>query len=655
MIETCSPHPLPTPPPERHLRESRLDVLLDAALFPFPALLINRRLSAHKVGYCGVNERRPLEHLPKDKHKDAEPCSEVACNEALHAERHKRVVSNENDHHDSEDESQVRRVGRERGRIREHTDVEFLRNARTVPANVRPQHADIGAHERASRQADEPVEHFDRVVRTDQEGEAGEQRHCNDGVNRYTGLCALEEELGRLAVARETVQRPAGCIQVCVSARPARQQDEEVDEARQALDSQVRDADDPGRSSGAGLAGVNSTQQSVVARRADDADSQHAEDVEPDEAVEDEFCHARDCAPRVLDFSRRQTDHVWAGDGEGRVDRHAPEAAEAARSAVGVIRVNCISACPVTESVAVVLRVAAKHGDKGEQDKTDEEKDLCARHDKLRLAVPLDRNDIEEHAHDHCHGDPDSGIHVRVPVLHDRRDGAVFGAHQHHAREEVRPAHCKAECGIDEARGELEDGAPERQVSAHFCDAQVRGPHKESAPEYVAEHKGEGTGFGERGADAYEETCADGSWGSLVSVIRFGEVDVGGPPMAISWTWRGESPRRVCPYFASSAAVKCELSSTIPFFGSLSYCEVTSAVLEALVVGAISGSTPMLEVVYRRSFRSTGRVGEVDLRLGKIREDPHGLYTIFPASMVAPRLSACCISMAHDVALKCAK
>lgn len=99
--------------------------------------------------------------------------------------------------------------------------------------------------------------------------------------------------------------------------------------------------------------------------------------------------------------------------------------------------------------------------------------------------------------------------------------------------------------------------------------------------------------------------------------------------MAMSWTWRGERPRTVCPYFASSAAVKWALSSTSPCFKSPSYCDDTSAVLDTLVVCAISGSTPILSIFFaaRNHDRMLRMASKVDLRLGKMPQDTHPLYT----------------------------
>ena len=135
-------------------------------------------------------------------------------------------------------------------------------------------------------------------------------------------------------------------------------------------------------------------------------------------------------------------------------------------------------------------------------------------------------------------------------------------------------------------------------------------------------------------------------------MLMFGIVERSdGPPMAISWTWRGERPRCVWPYLASSAAVKCELS-TMPFFRSLSYCEVTSAVLEALVVCTISGSTPMLAIVELFQTSVAGKDGEVDLRLGKIREDLRGLYTWAAVCMVCVGEFRCSILMTCNLSTR---
>lgn len=120
------------------------------------------------------------------------------------------------------------------------------------------------------------------------------------------------------------------------------------------------------------------------------------------------------------------------------------------------------------------------------------------------------------------------------------------------------------------------------------------------------------------------------------------------PPMAISWTWRGERPRFVCPYFASSAAVKCPLFSTSPSFRSPSCWEETSAVLDVLVVGAISGSTPMIAAQRSLMYIAVESVEE-ELRRWRMYVDPLSLYTKPITGKVTVKLrqgqSARCVSM----------
>lgn len=264
---------------------------------------------------------------------------------------------------------------------------------------------------------------------------------------------------------------------------------------------------------------------------ADDADGEDADDVEADEAVKDEPGDSRHGAPRVLDLARYEGNHVRPGNGEARIEDHLPEAEEATEVDGGVVRAHGVAASPVAEVVGVAVRVAADHGDKGQQHQADQQQDLERRHDELGLAVPRDGDDVERDAHGHGHDDPDGRVDARGPVLHHRRDAAVVDADEHDAGVEIRPPHGEAERGVDEARRQLKDAAADGQVRVHLGDAQVDGPHVE---------RGRAT--------------AARPWRGRRRCRQRGRCRTE-PPMAMSCTCRGERPHRVCPYERSSCVV----------------------------------------------------------------------------------------------------
>lgn len=65
-----------------------------------------------------------------------------------------------------------------------------------------------------------------------------------------------------------------------------------------------------------------------------------------------------------------------------------PDAQKVASRPSRVVFVHKLPIAPVTESVGIVLRVSAGHGDDCDHDQANEEKYFERRHDEFRLSIP---------------------------------------------------------------------------------------------------------------------------------------------------------------------------------------------------------------------------------------------------------------------------
>jgi hypothetical protein len=86
--------------------------------------------------------------------------------------------------------------------------------------------------------------------------------------------------------------------------------------------------------------------------------------------------------------------HIWSSAGETGVDENAPETEEATQAASFKIFLH--RRLPVTESVSIMIRIAAQHGDECRQDEREHKDNLEACRDELDLTVPAHSNNIED-------------------------------------------------------------------------------------------------------------------------------------------------------------------------------------------------------------------------------------------------------------------
>lgn len=194
------PDSLPAPPPEGHGSQLPLPVLLDAALFPMPALVIGLGLSTDQVRLGGFHQLRLLDDLPAKVQDDRVGQAEVAGDEALDTEGSERIEPDESQGQASHEKPKVGSIGVQRRNVVHELVGEPLSPASVPPADEGEDHHGVGGDETGGGEVDEPVEDFDGVVGRGEEGDAADQGDGGDAVDRDTGASTLEEELGRLAI-----------------------------------------------------------------------------------------------------------------------------------------------------------------------------------------------------------------------------------------------------------------------------------------------------------------------------------------------------------------------------------------------------------------------------------------------------------------------
>jgi hypothetical protein len=166
------------------------------------------------------------------------------------------------------------------------------------------------------------------------------------------------QNLRRFAFQRQPKERPRSTVDIAVTSRKRRSQDQRVDGIRQDLDPQPVHRDNVRRSRGTGLFVLKSSRELGVVVRHVDADTKTPKDEEPRQTVEDGIEGSRHHDSWVLCFARSHRDVVGAGDRERRQDQTLQESEEAAQIAFIVQRCERAWIFPVTETIAVAEWVA---------------------------------------------------------------------------------------------------------------------------------------------------------------------------------------------------------------------------------------------------------------------------------------------------------
>ena len=491
------------------------------------ALIVNLLLATDKIGCLRVDKLGLLNDLPDDEQHSSISVAEVAGDETLSAPRLELVESDEQEGSDTEEETEVGSPRVERSDVVQGRLVHALSVASAEPSNEDNDHHGVGGDETGGGEVDEPEENGNGGFASDKEGDAADDADGEDTVHWDTSLVTLHEESRGLAIASKTVEGSRGRVEVGVSARETGGKDEEVDQAGETVDAKVLNANDPGRSGSTRGAVLDSTEQTLVIRRADDTNSQYTKDVETNKSVEDEFGDSGNSSSRVGDLTRGQRDHIGTSNGETSVENNLPPATKFTKISLGVVGLHSLAALPVSESVCVALGVAAAHGDESDEEETEEEDNLERSHDEFSLTIVLDSNNVKQNANDHCHRDPGCRIDIRNPILHQCRYSTVFDTNKHKTGVEICPSHSKSKCRVDETGSKLKDGATDREVRAHLSNTQVARPDEEDTPDQVTENDRERTSLGENTTDTNEETGTDGATDSHELNMSRGETSYG--------------------------------------------------------------------------------------------------------------------------------
>lgn len=287
-----------------HFSQLLLPAFRPATFFPDLALFIDLCLPRVQIRLCNVNKGTPMINLPEDKHNNPECETEIRGDKALHTERFEDREAIEYSSQAANNDSKNRTVWLERrSPWNERLAVNSLRFHSAVPGDEDTDHARVGEYEGDGSQINEPEENLDGRGTSHEEGNARQNRYCEDTVDRNTGCSTFQKELRRLAVASEGVECSTGAVKVGITTRPSREQDQEVDQIRQATDTEVLDSDNPGRSSGASGTVSNGGHETWVAGTADDAYSQDSDDIESNNTPERHLRNSGDGYSWVLDFS----------------------------------------------------------------------------------------------------------------------------------------------------------------------------------------------------------------------------------------------------------------------------------------------------------------------------------------------------------------
>lgn len=228
-----------------------------------------------------------------------------------------------------------------------------------------------------------------------QEGQERDQEGSQDSVHWYTVFGALSEELWCLSFQSQTIKATTGAIAVRISSRKRGRQNQSVDDIWQNADSKSDHGCDIWRRSCTGRTILVGGNQVGVIVWNQNTDSQRAKHEEGSETPEHGSEGLWKDDSWVLSLSGGHRDIVGTGDGEGSLDQALQETNESAKIAfVPVESRERTRILPISETESIAEWVAAEHGNKSEEQKSNDENDLAQGHPELSLAVPLDSSEV---------------------------------------------------------------------------------------------------------------------------------------------------------------------------------------------------------------------------------------------------------------------
>lgn len=170
-----------------------------------------------------------------------------------------------------------------------------------------------------------------------------------------------------------------------------------VDDIGQDCDAHVGHSNDIRRgTSSARSTTSNDSDQLWVSVAANNADSERTSNEEEHETEIDRLERRLDVDTRSLRLCSDHGDVFGTDDRESSGPQSSQEAFESSSSAFAqVLGKGTRRALPVAETVRITLRVTAYHGDKGEEEQTNDQNDLAAGKPEFGLTVRLDGENID--------------------------------------------------------------------------------------------------------------------------------------------------------------------------------------------------------------------------------------------------------------------
>ncbi|KAI6773661.1 hypothetical protein HG531_000510 [Fusarium graminearum] len=291
----------------------------------------------------------------------------------------------------------------------------------------------------------------------------------------------LSEDLGGTTLKSEAVERSSGTVSVRVTGREDRGKEEGVDNVRKDVDLEDVHSHDVRRRS-----------SSTAVLCAVDKDGHELGVVVGDNNTNGKGAHNEEEAESVVNGLESSLD---VDTGETSTPEGAEETLKTTKRIGTIDFRERTGVGPVTETVGILLGIAANHCNESEAEKHQDEDNLAARQPEFSFTVSLDSQDVEE-----------TGPHKQL----DKVDSGDFEWNEKtFVKEEVPTSH-KAKRIITPMTGETDETTRNRHISSHFGDTIVH-TCENTRVDCVGEKQTKRTTLGETTTDTHEESGTNGT------------------------------------------------------------------------------------------------------------------------------------------------
>ncbi|KAG7753943.1 hypothetical protein KL911_002419 [Ogataea haglerorum] len=369
-----------------------------------------------------VSEPQHVSHIEHNHNRQRDVCGEKVG--GIKVEKHTVTVGDGDDNKEARAE-----VGPSFLQWRSEHDLVVEAVVRNGLSEVEVGERHENPRDEAGNRADvgEPGEHFGGRVGAVEEREQGDGSCESDRVDWHAVSGAAGEDSRHLSVAGQRVQASGSGEKLRVTARVRRREDGGVDDVVEHLDSGVLDADHVRRAGGTAGSRVDGVHEPWVVRANDNADHNHADDVEEGESVDEPLAGLWQVRPWGLGLGGTRGDQLRAENESKRaLDDSCPAREELAGVAGSKVLNKGAWVFPVVETEhAVRGRRSAEENDDSHDNQADDGDDLDGRDPELDLAEELHRTEVEHHARDPEDRDEDGHVGVG-PVLDHKSSGGHF-------------------------------------------------------------------------------------------------------------------------------------------------------------------------------------------------------------------------------------